>query len=80
MELLELDAVSSQASLVQSVHPEERVRQTAEKISQKASAFATDLSLNRRVFDALSGLDASGANARAPSNEIRKRLVRFSKS
>jgi thimet oligopeptidase len=61
--LLELDAVSSQASLVQSVHPEEGVRQTAEKISQKASAFATELSLNRGVFDALSGLDASHADA-----------------
>ena len=39
--LLELDAVSSQAQLVQSVHPDERMRQTAERISQKASAFAT---------------------------------------
>jgi Zn-dependent oligopeptidase len=61
--LLELEAVSSQAQLVQSVHPEERMRQAAEKISQKASAFATELSLNRRVFDALSGLDASRADA-----------------
>jgi thimet oligopeptidase len=61
--LLELEAVASQAQLVQSVHPEERVRQTAERISQKASAFATDMSLNRKVFDALSGLDASGADA-----------------
>ena len=61
--LLELEAVSSQAQLVQSVHPEERMRQAAEKISQKASAFATELSLNRRVFDALGGLDASRADA-----------------
>jgi thimet oligopeptidase len=61
--LLELDAVSSQAQLVQSVHPDERLRQTAEKVSQKASAFGTEISLNRGVFDALSGLDAGRADA-----------------
>ena len=61
--LLELDAVSSQAQLVQSVHPDERTRQTAERISQKAGTFATELSLNRRVFDALHSLDASHADA-----------------
>jgi thimet oligopeptidase len=61
--LLELDAVSSQAQLVQSVHPDERTRQTAERISQKAGTFATELSLNRRVFDALNSLDASRADA-----------------
>jgi len=61
--LLELDAVSSQAQLIQSVHPEERMRQTAEKISQKASALGTEISLNRGVFDALSAVDASHADA-----------------
>ena len=34
--LLELDAVASQAQLVQSVHPDEAVRQAAERVSQKA--------------------------------------------
>jgi thimet oligopeptidase len=61
--LLELDAVSSQAQLVQSVHPDERMRQTAEKVSQKASAFGTEISLNRGLFDALSALDAGRADA-----------------
>ena len=61
--LLEIDAVASQAQLVQSVHPSEPVRQAAERLSQKAGAFAADLSLNRRVFDALSALDASRADA-----------------
>src|SRR5262249_42073005 len=61
--LLELDAVSSQAQLIQSVHPDEHMRQTAEKISQNASALATEISLNRGVFDALSALDASHADA-----------------
>ena len=53
--LLELDAVGSQAGLIQVVHPDAKVRQTAEQISQKASAFATELSLNRGVYDALGG-------------------------
>src|SRR5215510_14407791 len=48
--LLELDTVSSQAQLVQSVHPVEAVRQTAEKVTQKAGTFGTDLSLNRGVY------------------------------
>jgi len=60
--LLELDAVGSQAQLVQSVHPVEGVRQTAEKVSQKAGTFGTELSLNRGVYDALSALDASRAD------------------
>ena len=60
---LELDAVSSQAQLIQSVHPVEAVRQTAEKISQKAGTFATELSLNRNVYDALAALDVSKADA-----------------
>jgi thimet oligopeptidase len=61
--LLELDAVGSQSQLVQSVHPVEGMRQTAEKVSQKAGAFATELSLNRGVYDALASLDISKADA-----------------
>ncbi|HET9830814.1 MAG TPA: M3 family metallopeptidase, partial [Vicinamibacterales bacterium] len=61
--LLELDTVSSQAQLVQSVHPVEAFRQTAEKVTQKAGAFGTDLSLNRGVYDALAAVDASKADA-----------------
>ena len=61
--LLELDAVSSQAQLIQSVHPNESLRQSAEKMSQKAGAFATDLSLNRGVYEALSSLDGTNADA-----------------
>ena len=53
--LLEVDAVASQAQLVQSVHPDEAVRQAAERVSQKVGAFAAELSLNRGVFDALNG-------------------------
>jgi len=61
--LLELDAVGSQSQLIQSVHPAEAMRTTAEKVSQKANTFATELSLNRGVYDALATLDVSKADA-----------------
>ncbi|HSK73889.1 MAG TPA: hypothetical protein VK892_19480, partial [Pyrinomonadaceae bacterium] len=61
--LLFLDAAGAQAGLMQEVHPDENFRSTAEKIAQKVSAFSTDLSLNRAVFDALSAMDLKGADA-----------------
>jgi thimet oligopeptidase len=61
--LLELDAVSSQAQLIQSVHPDEGMRKLAEQVSQKASALGTEISLNRGVFDALTALDAGRGDA-----------------
>jgi thimet oligopeptidase len=60
---LELDAVGQQAQLIQSVHPDAGMRETAEKISQKASALNTEVSLNRSVYDAINGLDVSTADA-----------------
>jgi Zn-dependent oligopeptidase len=61
--LIYLDAAGSQSGLIQEVHPDEAVRQAAEKESQKVQAFYTDLSLNRAVYDALSSLDLKGADA-----------------
>ncbi len=59
---LELDAVGSQAGLIQAVHPDEQVRQTAERVTQKVGALATELSLNRGVYEAINGLDVSRAD------------------
>ena len=61
--LVFLDAAGSQSGLIQEVHPDEAMRQAAEKLSQKVQAFYTDLSLNRAVYDALSSLDLKGADA-----------------
>jgi thimet oligopeptidase len=61
--LIELDATASQASLMENVHPDETLRTAAEKMSQRASAFATELSLNRGVYDALAAIDLNGADA-----------------
>ncbi|HUQ31920.1 MAG TPA: M3 family metallopeptidase [Pyrinomonadaceae bacterium] len=61
--LIYLDAAGSQSGLIQEVHPDEAVRNAAEKASQKVQAFYTDLSLNRAVYDALSSLDLKAADA-----------------
>jgi Zn-dependent oligopeptidase len=61
--LIYLDAAGSQSALIQEVHPDEAMRNAAEKESQKVQAFYTDLSLNRAVYDALASLDLKGADA-----------------
>ena len=58
-----LDAAGQQAGLIQEVHPDEAVRDAAEKVSQKVQSFITDLSLNRAVYDALKAMDLKGADA-----------------
>jgi thimet oligopeptidase len=60
---LELDAVGSQASLIQSVHPNDKFRQAGEQIFQKVSSVATQLTLNHAVYEAIKGLDVSAADA-----------------
>src|SRR6185503_16771168 len=48
-----LDMAGTQASLIENVHPDSAMRTTAEELSQKVSAYGTELSLDRRVYDAL---------------------------
>ena len=62
--LLELDAVG----VAGRAHPggasgRQRSGRPPKQVSQKVSAFATELSLNRGVYDALAGLDVSTADA-----------------
>jgi thimet oligopeptidase len=60
--LLELDAVGQQAGLIEAVHPDEGMRKAAEKISQRSSAMATQISLSPGIFKAVSALDVSSAD------------------
>ena len=60
--LLELNSAGSQAGLMENVHPDSSLRDSAEKASQRISAFGTALSLNRAVYDALAALDLGGAD------------------
>jgi len=61
--LVELDSAGSQAALIEEVHPDKAMRETAQKVTQRVSAFGTELSLNRAVYDALAALDISRADA-----------------
>lgn len=55
--LIFLNSASSQANLMQEVHPDPEFRAASEKISQNVAAFLNNLSLNRDVFDAISVLE-----------------------
>jgi thimet oligopeptidase len=55
--LLELDAAGFQAGLMENVHPDSAMRSASELFSQKVSAFNNDLSLNRKVYEALAAID-----------------------
>ncbi len=56
------DAASREAGLVSEVHPEVSVRQAAERARQAVSAFNTELSLSRPVYDALRAIDLKTAD------------------
>jgi thimet oligopeptidase len=60
---LEIDAVASQAGLIEAVHPDTKVRETAERITQRVGTLNTQVSLNRGAYDAIHALDVSGADA-----------------
>ena len=69
---IELSNASDLSSLMENVHPDASVRTAAEKASQEVQAFATDLSLNRKVYDVLKSVDVAKADA------VTKRLVEHS--
>src|SRR5688500_11933251 len=60
---IHLDSAGQQSGLMQEVHPDEKFRAAAEKMSQKVSAMLTDISLNRAIYDALVAMDTAGADA-----------------
>jgi thimet oligopeptidase len=59
----ELDRAGGATSLIQKVHPDTALRQAADRGDRKVSALATEISLDRRVFDAVSAMDLDGADS-----------------
>src|SRR5205823_12221466 len=57
--LLELSDLLGQTKFLFDVHPDAAVRATADKSYQEAERFATDLALNRPLYDAFVTLDVS---------------------
>lgn len=60
--LRQLDMAGSQASLVENTSPDRASRNAGEKLGQDVAAYFTELSLNRKVYDALAALDVSKAD------------------
>ena len=58
-----LDAAGNQAGLIENVHPDSALRSAAEKSSQEVSAYGTEISLDRGVYQALQTMDLTGADA-----------------
>jgi len=56
---IHVDAAANRCGLLERVHPDPAVREAAEKWTQEMSQFATQLSLDRAVYDALSTLDVT---------------------
>ena len=57
-----LDLAGSQAGLMEEVHPNAQMRATAEKVTQAVAAYATEMSLNHKVYEAIHGIDAHTAD------------------
>lgn len=59
----ELDTLSGLASLLFNVSPKKEVRDSAEACRQELSKFTTDTSLDRKLYEALEGIDRTGLDA-----------------
>src|SRR5262249_7727208 len=64
------------SALMQQVNPDATFRDHATQMLRKASALQTDLSLNRDVYNALSSLDISKADA-ATQYYVKRQLLEF---
>ena len=60
--LNQLTTAQNAAGLLNAVHRDKAVRDSAQSLAQKVSSALTDLSLNQKVYSALSALDVSRAD------------------
>jgi thimet oligopeptidase len=61
--LNQIDIAGSEAQLLENASPEASLRGSGEAMGQVVSKYATDLSLDRTVYEALKALDVSSADA-----------------
>ena len=61
--LLQLGNAGAVAGLLSEVHSEESIRDAARNYEQEVSKFASELSLNRDIYEALAAVDLEGADA-----------------
>ena len=58
-----LSVASDQSYILFAVHPEKAIRDKGQALAQVVSAEATSVNLNQAVYQALKGIDVSGADA-----------------
>lgn len=71
---LHIGNAASLASLFSNVHPEKAAREAAETIEQEAQQFATELGLNRKIYDLFAAIDKNtlvGDEARLVDETLR---------
>src|SRR3989442_656727 len=61
--MIRAENAAYESHLMESVHPDSTYRARAEDLTQRASKFLDDLSLNRPVYDALASIDSKKADA-----------------
>ncbi|HTL37622.1 MAG TPA: M3 family metallopeptidase, partial [Kofleriaceae bacterium] len=61
--LMAASATNALAGLMSEVHPDEVIRDAARECEQEVSRFYSDLALDREMYDALSAVDVSAADA-----------------
>ena len=74
-----LGSVSSPASLFAEVHPDEAVRERADVAGQEVQKLATELGLDRELFEVFAALDPAGLDADA-ARFLNKTLRDFRRS
>ena len=74
-----LAGAASRASLARNVHPDRLLREAAEAAEQEVDALATELSLDRGLYEALSGMDLRGEDP-ATRHLLEKSLRDFRRS
>ncbi|WP_158750509.1 M3 family metallopeptidase [Acidobacterium sp. S8] len=74
--IAELGAAGSQAGLLDSVHPEKKIRDKAQALTQKIAEAGTLLALNQGVYSALSAMDLTQADE-ATRHYVERTLLQY---
>ena len=69
-----LGDAAARASVCRNAHPDAKMRDAADHCEQEVDALATELSLDRGVYDTLAAIDLDGADARHASYYVQKTL------
>lgn len=72
----ELSAAGSQTALLDSVHPEKKIRDKAQALTQKVSEAGTLLALNQTVYRALDAMDIASADE-ATRHYVERTLLQY---